>query len=290
MLPLRIDDVTEPLGYGELQTLDLTDWSGDVDDRRFHDVVDAIRTMIGSPRTASVVPDIRAGRMTGSIDGITAVMRRYFADLTGLMSGPKRFLAAHQANRGTALEDGVRFLAISCLLTFVLELPLGRGNPLLGILTDASAVTTVVLLFGCAVYAAWRLAGAAAAMHQFLTIHFYLSGVLKLIQTGSYVMAYGVLKADPALYEEVRTGTASGNLLWIATSGERLFGHRIIQLFVLVIVAGFGAMLMWAIVGWGAYRQLSGLPRSRSLLAFILFCILCVPVYIVTVLLAAALV
>lgn len=49
-------------------------------------------------------------------------------------------------------------------------------------------------------------------------------------------------------------------------------------------------MFAWVIIGWGAYRRLTGLRKLRSILAFLLFCALCLPVYVVTTVIAAALV
>ena len=43
-----------------------------------------------------------------------------------------------------------------------------------------------------------------------------------------------------------------------------------IQLSTLILLGGLGAMLVW-VVDWGAYRELTGMGRFRSLLAFLLF-------------------
>lgn len=50
-LPLRIDKVDPPLGFGETQALSLTSWSGDRSDPRYQSVLAAVRGIIsGSPR------------------------------------------------------------------------------------------------------------------------------------------------------------------------------------------------------------------------------------------------
>ena len=58
LLPVRIDDVEEPLGFGQIQSLDLVGWSGDVDDPRFGDLVAAARAM----KTGARSPASRASR------------------------------------------------------------------------------------------------------------------------------------------------------------------------------------------------------------------------------------
>jgi len=292
MLPVRIDDVQEPLGYGELHTLDLVNWSGQADDPRFQKLSDAAKAMVaGKPLPAPMARTRYARTVTGTIDRGIAFTRSYFADLFDLLSGPKRFLADRRATHGTSLDAGaVRFLAISFLLTVLVELPLARGNLLFELVADAAFVTVLALLFGWVVYIAWRLVRTAAPMHQVFAIHFYLSGVLKLLATAWYLAVRGLLRSDPALYEEILTRAERGDLLWAATNAERLSGYRMGQMVALIFLCGLGATFLWVVVGWGAYRQLTGVSRARSLLAFLLFSIICIPVYIITVLLAAALV
>ncbi|MDP1911059.1 MAG: hypothetical protein Q8K85_22385, partial [Hyphomicrobium sp.] len=53
-LPVRIDNVDPPLGFGERQALDLIGWKGDVSDQRYRAVSNAARTMVGlEPRSPS---------------------------------------------------------------------------------------------------------------------------------------------------------------------------------------------------------------------------------------------
>lgn len=291
MLPLRIDDVTEPLGYGEIQSLDLVNWSGDVDDPRFQDLVHAVRAMsVGSPRPGPTTgrPLIRAGN--GFLDRWISLTRDYFVDLLDLVSGPKRFLAERLARPGATAAEGLQFLAISFGLMFVLQLPLARSNPLTELIGDISFFSGYMLLYGCAVLLAWRLVGAAAPVYRYFMIHFYISGVLRLILAVTYVVARGILRSDPAAYEEVMASLVNGDIMWGTRHIDRIFGSRALQLSTLVLLGGLGAMLVWVVVSWGAYRQLSGMSKFRSLLAFLLFCVICVPVYILTTLIAAALI
>lgn len=50
LLPVRIDTVEPPLGFGEINALDLVDWNGDPADAKFADVVEATKARIaGAP-------------------------------------------------------------------------------------------------------------------------------------------------------------------------------------------------------------------------------------------------
>jgi hypothetical protein len=228
--------------------------------------------------------------VTTRLDRSIAATRLYLADLGGLVSGPKRFLAERLTRGESGLEEALRFLAFSFLFTVVLELPLARGNPLFEILADAGFVVAYVLLFGCAVYLAWHLVGASAPFHRFITAYFYLAAVGKIIQTLFYVTARGLLRSDRALYDEVMTNIYRGDLAWFTTNMTTLSGNRVFQLSQLVLLCGWGVMFAWLLVGWGSFRELTGMTRSRSVLAFLIFCIISVPIYILTVLISAALV
>ncbi|MDT0351216.1 SUMF1/EgtB/PvdO family nonheme iron enzyme [Pseudonocardia charpentierae] len=63
LVPLRLDDVTPPLGFRQLQTPDLSDWSGDPDDPRIEQLTAGITRAVqggGMPQLAPMaVPDVR---------------------------------------------------------------------------------------------------------------------------------------------------------------------------------------------------------------------------------------
>lgn len=57
LLPIRIDDVSPPLGFGQVQCLDLVGWTGDSQDVRVAHVVDAVRARAaGSPAPPPPTP------------------------------------------------------------------------------------------------------------------------------------------------------------------------------------------------------------------------------------------
>ena len=57
LLPVAIDAVTPPLGFGQIQSLDLTGWTGDSDDVRVANVIAAARArVVGGPLPPPVAP------------------------------------------------------------------------------------------------------------------------------------------------------------------------------------------------------------------------------------------
>ena len=63
-LPVRIDKVEPPLGFGEMQALNLSGWKGDRSDPRYHSVSGCVHSMLGrkSPTVGKALPQGRVSR------------------------------------------------------------------------------------------------------------------------------------------------------------------------------------------------------------------------------------
>jgi len=221
------------------------------------------------------------------LERLATLVPAYFADLIQFTAGPKRFLA----RRTRTWNDGLIFLALSFLLTFVLQLPLSRTDPVLQAATEAAFVFGYVVLFGYAVLLSWRAVGGKSPIERFFAIHFYVAGVLKLILSATFMTVIGVLRmGDPSTYAEMNKAIYSGNALWFVTNADRLAQQPVWQIAAALAVTGVAAMLAWIVIIWGAYRDLNRLSRLRSAAAFVIFCAACVPVYIVASIVASALI
>ncbi len=95
LLPLRIDRVVPPLGFGETQSLDLVGWSGRADER-FYDVLNAVRAIVaGEPRPH---PRQSVGRMRWRIGAIAAAglaLIGFAANVSTLQNGVCRIAGLH---------------------------------------------------------------------------------------------------------------------------------------------------------------------------------------------------
>jgi len=221
------------------------------------------------------------------LERVITLVPAYFADLIQFTAGPKQFLST----RTPALNDGLIFLALSFVLTFIIQLPLARTDPLLEAASDAAFVFGYVVLYGYAVLLSWRVVGGKAPIERFFAIHFYVAGVLKLIMSATFMTIMGLLRmGDPTRYEEMNKAVYAGNAMWFVTNADRLKDQPVWQVAALIAVTGMAAMLAWIVVTWGAYRDLNRLSRQRSAVAFALFCAACVPIYIVTSIIANALI
>jgi len=74
LLPLLLDRVKPPLGFGEVQAFNLVGWRGRVTDLAFTDVIEAIRArLVGAPPPRLRAPAIRAARTFVFGGGLLAV-------------------------------------------------------------------------------------------------------------------------------------------------------------------------------------------------------------------------
>jgi hypothetical protein len=221
------------------------------------------------------------------LERLVTLVPAYFADLIQLTTGPKRFLA----QRTSRWKDGLLFVAISFLLTFTIQLPLSGTDPLLGAASEGAFVLGYVVLFGYAVVLAWRAVGGKAPIERFFAIHFYVAGVLKLIMTVTFMTLVGVLRMGArSSYEEMNKAVYAGDMLWFVANAERLMAEPAWQLATGLAVTGVLAMLAWVVTTWGAYRDLNQASRPRSVVAFLIFCVACLPVHAITSMVANALI
>jgi hypothetical protein len=91
----------------------------------------------------------------------------------------------------------------------------------------------------------------------------------------------GAIRAgDRALYGEMLESVRGGQTLQFFMQSERLWESLAVRLGLLVMVPFMIAFVAWLIAGWGAYRTQHHVSRIRSILAFLLFGILCLPVIV----------
>ena len=87
LVPVRIDHITEPLGFGEIQSLDLVGWRGNPRDLRFQNLIAAARAVVaGEPRPRPMTPGRRTRLLTawGSGLGVAATILVFATNLAGL--------------------------------------------------------------------------------------------------------------------------------------------------------------------------------------------------------------
>ncbi len=89
LLPVRIDAVSEPIGFGEVQSLDLVGWRGNPRDRRFRNLVAAAKALVaGGPRPRPITTARRARLLAGWSSGaaVALALLGFAADVAGLQA------------------------------------------------------------------------------------------------------------------------------------------------------------------------------------------------------------
>lgn len=117
LLPVRVDKVDPPLGFGQRQALDLVGWRGNRQDPRFRDVVLAVRALVdGDPIPQPQAPRVRARRriLGGGAVVIAAALLGFVFNLFGAQNaichGPVRDFCAIVSIGGVpSAEDELAF-------------------------------------------------------------------------------------------------------------------------------------------------------------------------------------
>jgi TIR domain len=87
LIPVRIDHITEPLGFGEIQSLDLVDWRGNPKDLRFQNLIAAVKAVAAGELRPRPRPPARRARLVAtwaSGFGAVAAVLGFTTNLVGL--------------------------------------------------------------------------------------------------------------------------------------------------------------------------------------------------------------
>jgi hypothetical protein len=94
LLPIRIDSVSPPLGFGDVQTLDLVGWHGQPRDRRIQDIIAAARAVVSGgprPRPSATAPRLRVATLVTAAIATGGAALAFAGDIAGVQSGVCRF-------------------------------------------------------------------------------------------------------------------------------------------------------------------------------------------------------
>lgn len=223
------------------------------------------------------------------LEKIIWLIPTYIENFLALVSGPKRFVANLVARRELSVEKGLVFLGLSFGVSWIITT--SHRLDLKELYAEAAFVLTYVGAYGAAICLAWRLVGGRAILQQVFAVHFYYSGIIKIVITTTFLVMMGLIRSDPHLYKKVNDAASSGTwFTFLRENEEWLVTNVNVRLAVVFLFVGLGTGAVWMFVGWGAYRELNGSTRLRSAIAASLFTMSCVPVMAVTYVIANAIV
>jgi hypothetical protein len=94
LIPIRIDPVDPPLGFGDLQTLDLVGWRGQPRDRRFQDIVATVRAVASGgrrPNPSAAARRLRVATLITAAIATSGAALVFAGDIAGVQTGLCRF-------------------------------------------------------------------------------------------------------------------------------------------------------------------------------------------------------
>ena len=169
-------------------------------------------------------------------------------------------------------------LQIPILLPFA-----GHQNLLLYSIGVSFCYLIYITLVSIASYLAWRLVGWKTSIGGFFATNSYMLGII-LILTGVLLLIFeGIFyRSDPVAYMELVDALSDGFLE--ENEMPILLESNLFDLTWLVAIVSFVFLiyiLVLSTISWGAYRQLNGLSKWKSFVAFIFTLVFCIPPYLI---------
>ena len=210
----------------------------------------------------------------GAIQRALAYLPRYPADFGSVLVSPKRSIAQRHAGAEGAFGGAMMFLSCSVVVVvLVWSFVPGAGRPL-GLRLAENALEQLIglSLFAVVLWAAWAALGARSTMRRFLVTYAYFAGVVFVIPPVCLVAADGIVRIfEPELQRALQGVADLPHEEGVQALEELGFldSPAMIVAFLMQLYGLFGAMI-WALIGWGAFRQLHGVGRWRSLGALVI--------------------
>jgi len=246
----------------------------DLSDRRWADDVQGLVTQL--ERRGIVVPKPDQHARPPAHRVVASALAEFFPSLLSLLHRPRRFLRRRAADRPPDLTRAGVFFTVTVLLGVAL---LRSGyTPRQSIVSFALTVLVAGLVATVALSAplwlAWRLAGATRhyskllvmLLHQAAVLHLAMMLIAWVLVVALDLRSMNVI--GETIGEAMTPGTSIGTafatirrrLEPLARSGELRLG-LVLAALVLALAAG------WTAWSWGAYRDVFGLSRARSVAA-----------------------
>ncbi|MBE1710265.1 MULTISPECIES: hypothetical protein [Mesorhizobium] len=212
--------------------------------------------------------------MKDLIDKILAYLPKYISECGLVISGPKTFIASKiDSERRIPSNDCLIFLAITIAVTTMLGALLPSGKDIyLGLASNAATGFFSIALFSFTISISWWLVGGRAPYREFFTVLTYLVGPAALINSVFVFLAYGVLRTF-----DHQTFDALAKVTYVGDRSRIIIGSIAFIPFICIIYAGVLAISVFSIIGWGAYRNITGLSRMKSFFALLISGMLSVP-------------
>ena len=214
--------------------------------------------------------------MKDLLEKIVSYLPVYIPDLIRLVSSPKSFVAERNTGSEGDLTRPFTFLGVSRGISFILQAGVPAKNFFYRLCSPRNSVSFFVVVFSAILRLSWKIVGGKAEYKSYLTTSSYYFGAVWI------GFAAGALcfreHSSYVIYPE----SYSRFIKFIAAPSLRSAYDPKFSRSILVSFIGFLSLAIptsvWAFIGWGAYRELNQLPRSRSCAALFLTILFSLPV------------
>ncbi len=209
---------------------------------------------------------------------MVAFVPRYVADFGSVLIRPKRFIARRNVQGKETRKESLLFLACSVILTLLATIP---GRPLdtamvLHLAEEVLLAAVELSLFAVILWAAWAVVGGRSTVRGFAVTYAYFAGVIFVLFAVVLLVAdVIVMVLEPEMYEAAREAADLGAKESERRLDEMGYLDRPAVMTGLALTAvGPWVALAWALLAWGAFRQLNGVGEWRSCGALLIACFL----------------
>ena len=220
--------------------------------------------------------------MKDIVEQILGYLPKYLPEFIKVFAGPKSAISARNQGNPDDLKQALIFFGVSFFLIFPFQRALlpSQHEFWAHIAQSVAIVFFVGLASAALIRLAWRVLGGKAPLEKFIVVYCYFSGVILIISMFSTLIPLGALKTFyPDSYTSLKIVFFSQDRSPIDFEGfEEIILLPGYQLFnILNTLLGL-LLIIWYVIAWGAYRELTGLTKVRSAAAFILSWLFVLPV------------
>ena len=203
------------------------------------------------------------------VEKLIAAIPAYAKQLIELLRDPREFIEKIDLDSDDALKEALTFLAISFALVFIAEIPLlpqkQNKEILFGISAVLAAVSFAVIV--ALLLVSWKIVGGKLTFKKSVTVTSYLTGVSSLLLLVFTLLGFGIFNGiDPENAQLLRNDGYVDPIDLMKSTGYKAVW--------LLIGLGLIVAFIWVFRIWSVYRELNGVSRMRSAIAFVIFLLL----------------
>src|SRR5215470_3178417 len=216
--------------------------------------------------------------MKDLLEKILSYLPGYILDLARILSGPKKFVAERNKGDEGDLVKAFTFLGVSLSIFFILQGGFIAAQKFLtNAIMDGILYLLFIAIFSAIIQLCWKIVGGKAEYQRFLITSSYYVGVLSIGFALGSLFFIGILRMFfPDAYTWFVKFIAAPSLR-DAYNPDPSVSIGILLAFMAFLAVIF-LTFVWALIGWGAYRELNQLSRFRSCAALFLTVLFSMPV------------